>query len=382
MDTASLRNEIISLANQLVATNSVSGNEGPCAETLLNYFQDKSVESRLQEVEPGRYNLVARVPGMKPTLLFNGHTDMVDVVDGWTTNDPFKLETDGDWMLGAGMANMKGSLAAQAVATAIIASSNTNHSEVIFTAVVGECSDLGLGTLRFLQEGGTADFAIVGEPTGMLAQTSHTGTYEARIDFNGLPVHIGDYVPGVNAVETASEFVLAIRDTSRLNQGSGLFAGSPRVMAGRMTGGFYPQIAAPSASVWVDIRIPIGTTQNELENYIDSIATKCCLTEHSSFKRTSLAYEPAYLMSESGTEFLKQIDYAFTDVTGKNLSTGFVIPSNRFFATDAAHLEAAGIPSIVLGPGVWMPGPDEKISIKEACEYAQVLILVAHKTTY
>jgi len=382
MDTASVRNEIISLANQLVATNSVSGNEGPCAETLLNYFQDKSVESRLQEVEPGRYNLVARVPGMKPTLLFNGHTDMVDVVDGWTTNDPFKLETDGDWMLGAGMANMKGSLAAQAVATAIIASSNTNHSEVIFTAVVGECSDLGLGTLRFLQEGGTADFAIVGEPTGMLAQTSHTGTYEARIDFNGLPVHIGDYVPGVNAVETASEFVLAIRDTSRLNQGSGLFAGSPRVMAGRMTGGFYPQIAAPSASVWVDIRIPIGTTQNELENYIDSIATKCCLTEHSSFKRTSLAYEPAYLMSESGTEFLKQIDYAFTDVTGKNLSTGFVIPSNRFFATDAAHLEAAGIPSIVLGPGVWMPGPDEKISIKEACEYAQVLILVAHKTTY
>lgn len=382
MDTASVRNEIISLANQLVATNSVSGNEGPCAETLLNYFQDKSVESRLQEVEPGRYNLVARVPGMKPTLLFNGHTDMVDVVDGWTTNDPFKLETDGDWMLGAGMANMKGSLAAQAVATAIIASSNTNHSEVIFTAVVGECSDLGLGTLRFLQEGGTADFAIVGEPTGMLAQTSHTGTYEARIDFNGLPVHIGDYVPGVNAVETASEFVLAVRDTSVLNQGSGLFAGSPRVMAGRMTGGFYPQIAAPSASVWVDIRIPIGTTQNELENYIDSIATKCCLTEHSSFKRTSLAYEPAYLMSESGTEFLKQIDYAFTDVTGKNLSTGFVIPSNRFFATDAAHLEAAGIPSIVLGPGVWMPGPDEKISIKEACEYAQVLILVAHKTTY
>ena len=380
MDTASLRNEIISLATQLVATNSVSGNEGPCAETLLNYFQDKSVESRLQEVEPGRYNLVARVPGTKPTLLFNGHTDMVDVVDGWTTNDPFKLETDGDWMLGAGMANMKGSLAAQAVATAIIASSNTNHSEVIFTAVVGECSDLGLGTLRFLKEGGAADFAIVGEPTGMLAQTSHTGTYEARIDFNGLPVHIGDYVPGVNAVETASEFVLAIRDTSPLNQGSGLFAGTPRVMAGRMTGGFYPQIAAPSASVWVDIRIPTGTTQNELENYIDSIATKCCLPDHSSFKRTSLAYEPAYLMSESGTEFLKQIDYACTDVTGKNLSTGFVIPSNRFFATDASHLEAAGIPSIVLGPGVWMPGPDEKISIKEACEYAQVLILVAHKT--
>ena len=380
MDKISLRNEIMSLTNQLVETNSVSGQEGPCAKTLQNYFQDKSVESQLEEVEPGRYNLVAKVPGMKPTILFNGHTDMVDVVEGWTTNDPFKLETNGDWMLGAGVANMKGGLAAQAVATAFIAASNTNHSEVIFTAVVGECSDLGLGTLKFLQGGGTADFAIVGEPTGLLAQTSHTGTYEARVDFKGLPVHIGDYVPGVNAVETASEFVIAIRDTRTLKQGSGLFAGTPRVMAGRMTGGFYPQIAAPSASVWLDIRIPIGTTQNDLEDYIDSIAAKCCLSDSSSFKRVSLAYEPAYLMSESGTELLIQIEYAFKDVTGRNLTTGFATPSNRFFATDAAHLEAAGIPSIVIGPGIWMPGPDEKISIKEACEYAQTLILLAHKT--
>jgi len=85
-------------------------------------------------------------------------------------------------------------------------------------------------------------------------------------------------------------------------------------------------------------------------------------------------------MSQSGTELLIQIEYAFKNVTGENLTTGFVTPSNRFFATDAAHLEAAGIPSIVIGPGTWMPGPDEKISIKEACDYAQTLILLAHKT--
>ena len=380
MDTISLRNEIICLTNQLVATNSVSGNEGACAKTLLDYFKDKSVESRLEEVQPGRYNLVARVPGTKPTLLFNGHTDMVDVVDGWTTNDPFKLETVGDWMLGAGVANMKGGLAAQAVATALIAASTKNHSEVIFTAVVGECSDLGLGTLSFLEKGGTADFAIVGEPTNMRAQTSHTGTYEARIDFSGRPVHIGDYVPGINAVETASQFVLDVRNTSRLAQGTGLFDGTPRAMVGRMSGGFYPQIAAPSASVWVDIRIPIGTTQIDLEDHVDLIASKCCVSDHSSFKRTTLAYEPAYSMSESGIKFLKQIKKAFMVVTGGIFSTGFATPSNRFFATDAAHLEAADIPSIVFGPGIWVPGPDERISIKETYEYARMLVLFAHKT--
>lgn len=379
MDTISLRNEIISLTKRLVATNSITGKEGPCAKTLLNYFKKKSVEARLEEVQPGRYNLVARVPGMKPTLLFNGHTDMVDIVDGWTTTDPFKLETDGDWMLGAGVANMKGSLAAQAVATAVIAASTEHHSQVIFTAVVGECSDLGLGTLTFLKNGGTADFAIVGEPTGLWAQTSHAGTYEARIDFGGAAVHIGDYISGVNAVETASEFVLAVRNTKGLNQGTGVFDETPRAMVGRMSGGFYPQIAAPSASVWVDVRIPIDTTQDDLEIHIDSIASKCSLSDHSSFKRTTLAYEPAYSMSKSGVSFLKRLEEVFVKVTGRTLSTGFATPSNRFFATDAAHLEAAGIPSLVLGPGIWAPGPNERIGIEETCEYARMLVLFAHQ---
>jgi len=77
----SLRDELLSLTARLVETNSVTGREGPCAETLLDYFKSKSIHAELEEVQPGRWNLIARVPGTGTTLLFNGHTDMVDVIE-------------------------------------------------------------------------------------------------------------------------------------------------------------------------------------------------------------------------------------------------------------------------------------------------------------
>jgi len=282
-------------------------------------------------------------------------------------------------MIGAGVANMKGSLAAQAVATARIAASAEPHASVVFTAVVGECSDLGLGTLTFLKNCGAADFAIVGEPTGLLAQTSHTGTYEARVDFTGVAAHIGDYQWGYNSVETASEFVLAVRDTSSLKQGTGPFEGTPRAMSGRMSGGFYPQIAAPSTSVWTDLRIPPGMDQSDLETFIDAVAARCARSEHSTWKRTTLAYEPAYALVPSAAPFMRHLEKAFETVSGEKLTEGFATPSNRFFATDAAHLAAAGIPSLVFGSGTWITGPDEKVSIAEVCAYAYILIEFAHE---
>lgn len=380
MSTNILRDEILSLATKLVSVNSISGEEGPCAKILLEYFSAKGVNARLEEVQPGRWNVVAHVPGTNPTLLFNGHTDMVDVVDGWTTPDPFKLETKGDWMIGAGLANMKGALTAQAVATALVASSDETHSEIIFTGVVGECSDLGVGTLKFLENGGAADFAIVGEPTSLLAQTSHTGTYQARIDFTGVPVHIGDYEPGFNAVEAASEFVLGVRDTTELPQGSGLFEGTPMAMAGQMSGGFYPQIAAPSSSVWVDVRAPSGTTQDALENHMDAVAARSIHSSRSSWRRTTLGYAPAYSMAPVAIPLLETLENVFAQVTGNVLKRGFANPGNRFFFTDAAHLEAGGIPSLVFGPGKWVPGPDEKISIEDVSVFANLLNQFAHST--
>ena len=369
-DREALASDILALTAELVAVDSVMGKEGPCARVLMSYFDGRGVPARLQEVQPERWNVLAGSEA--PRLLLNGHMDMVDTVEGWSTRDPYRLEmVDGD-MVGSGVGNMKAGLAAMAVATAN--AWDRDAREVLFVAVVGECSELGLGTKHFLAHGGGADLAIVGEPTSLMAQTAHTGTYQALVRFFGVPFHTGESERGVNAVEAAAEFVLAIKRAKLSTKtGAGPFEGAPRALAGRMSGGFYAQITAPEASVWVDVRIPKGIDEAQISQAVDRVAAEAAETVSARWERTTLAFEPAYVMSAGAKPGMDALSRSYERVSGSELGHGFSTPANRFFATDAAHLEAAGVPSIVFGPGRWEVGPDEAVSLDEAVLYAAIL---------
>jgi len=277
--------------------------------------------------------------------------------------------------VGTGVGNMKAGLAAMAVATAHAWGSGAR--DVALLGVVGECSELGLGTKHYLASGSSARFAVVGEPTGMLAQKTHTGTYQAHISFTGIAVHTGESERGVNAVEAAARFVLDIKRAELAPAGTGPFEGTPRAMPGLMTGGFYAQISAPEASVWVDVRIPPGVDEEQIETAVDAVAAQAAASVSANWKRESLAYEPAYSMSLEAQPFVDRLAQSYERVVGSGLAFGFATPANRFFATDAAHLQAAGVPSIVFGPGVWTVGPDEAVSLDEAADYAATLFELA-----
>jgi acetylornithine deacetylase len=374
--------EILALTGALVKIDSVMGKEGPCADVLMDYFAGKGVPARLQEVQPNRWNVIAGSDDPTPALLLNGHMDMVDTVDpegGWSTADPYELEIVDGAMVGTGVGNMKAGLAAMAVATAHAWGAGVR--DTAFLGVVGECSELGLGTKHYLANGGRADFAVVGEPTGMRAQQTHTGTYQAHVSFTGIAVHTGESEHGVNAVEAAARFVLDIKSAKLAPAGTGAFEGTPRAMPGRMTGGFYAQISAPEASVWVDVRIPPGVDERQIESAVDAVAEQAAESMSASWQRKSLAYEPAYSMSPEAQPFLDRMAHCYESVIGTDLAFGFATPVNRFFATDAAHLEAAGVPSIVFGPGVWTVGPDESVSLDEAANYAATLVELAASVT-
>ncbi len=372
MDRETLSDEILTLTGALVKVDSVMGKEGPCGDVLMGYFADKGVPARLQQVEKQRWNVLAGSDDPNPEILLNGHMDMVDTVDGWSTVDPYELELVDGAMVGTGVGNMKAGLAAMAVATAH--AWKTDSHDITFLGVVGECSELGLGTKHYLQSGGSAEFAIVGEPTSMLAQQAHSGTYQAHISFAGVAMHTGESERGVNAVEAAARFTLDVRQAELAPASEGPFEGTPRAMPGRISGGFYAQITAPEASVWVDVRIPPGVDQDRIETSIDAVAAKAAASVSAGWARESLAFEPAYSMSPYAQPFVDRLSQAHRRALGSDLGYGFATPANRFFATDASHLEAAGVPSIVFGPGEWSVGPDESVSLDEATDYAATLI--------
>jgi acetylornithine deacetylase/succinyl-diaminopimelate desuccinylase-like protein len=156
---STLRGEVSDLLRRLIRidTTNPPGNETAAAELLRAYLEGSGVECELYARVPERANLVGRVRGTGdgPTLLLLGHTDVVLADAGEWSVPPFSGELrDGEiWgpsVWGRGALDMKGQVAANAVAIASLAREGfAPAGDVIFAATADEevGDDFGLSWL-------------------------------------------------------------------------------------------------------------------------------------------------------------------------------------------------------------------------------------------
>jgi acetylornithine deacetylase/succinyl-diaminopimelate desuccinylase-like protein len=150
MATVSLRDEVTELLQELIRidTTNPPGNETAAAEVLQAYLEDSGAEVELYARIPERANLVARIPGRGdgPTLLFLSHTDVVLADAAEWTADPFGGELRSGEIWGRGALDMKGQVAASAVAIASLAREGFEPAgELIFAATADEEVGAGFG---------------------------------------------------------------------------------------------------------------------------------------------------------------------------------------------------------------------------------------------
>ncbi len=142
MATATLRDEAVELLQELIRLDTVNppGNETRAAELLRDYLEANGVACELYARVPERANLVARIPGRGgPRLALLSHTDTVlaDPVE-WEV-DPWSGELRGDEVWGRGALDMKGQVAASAVAFASLAREGFEPAgDLIFVAAADE----------------------------------------------------------------------------------------------------------------------------------------------------------------------------------------------------------------------------------------------------
>jgi acetylornithine deacetylase/succinyl-diaminopimelate desuccinylase-like protein len=119
-----LGDEALELLGQLIRINTVNppGNEGPAQELLAETLGDAGFDSKLLENEPGRSNLVARLPGEAPgqTLCILGHTDTVPADPAEWSFDPWAGDVVDGEVRGRGAQDMKGQVAAEVAACAAL----------------------------------------------------------------------------------------------------------------------------------------------------------------------------------------------------------------------------------------------------------------------
>jgi acetylornithine deacetylase/succinyl-diaminopimelate desuccinylase-like protein len=166
--TVSLRDEVTSVVQDLIRLDTVNppGNETIAAEYLQAYLGRSGVACELLSRVPERASLVARIPGRGdgPRLLFLSHTDTVLADAAEWRVDPWSGEVREGEVWGRGALDMKGQVAASAVAIASLARDGFEPAgDLIFAATADEevGDDFGLSWLCTKHPHAVrADFAI------------------------------------------------------------------------------------------------------------------------------------------------------------------------------------------------------------------------------
>jgi acetylornithine deacetylase/succinyl-diaminopimelate desuccinylase-like protein len=197
------RDEVTALLQELLRLDTVNppGNETRAAELLRDYFARSGVECELIAREPERANVVARLAGGDgPTLAFLSHTDTVLADPEEWDRDPWSGDLVDGEVWGRGALDMKGHVAASAVAFAsLVREGFSGAGDLLFVSVADEEVGAGFGLSWLVEEHADAvrcDFAV------------NEGGGE-RLVVGGTPV----YLCGT-AEKMSAPFVLRVRGRS------------------------------------------------------------------------------------------------------------------------------------------------------------------------
>jgi acetylornithine deacetylase len=164
------------------------------------------------------WGVVGRLPGTGegPTLLFDGHVDVVPIgdPDAWA-EDPYSGALRDRRIHGRGSADMKaGLLAAHWAVQAVRAAGVRLRGDVLVAPVQGE-EDGGLGTFALLQRGWTADACVIPEPTELDVIPANAGALTFRLRIRGSATHAARRAEGVSAIDKLVPVLAALSDLER-----------------------------------------------------------------------------------------------------------------------------------------------------------------------
>jgi acetylornithine deacetylase/succinyl-diaminopimelate desuccinylase-like protein len=338
----SLPSDVAGLLQALVQIPSVNPAGSPgtdqtgeqaCAEFVARFLQNCGAEVELQQVKPGRPNVIGKFhsPG-KPRLLLAPHLDTVSV-EGMTIN-PFGGELRDDRIYGRGASDTKGPMAA--MLWAIFETRERIHQlphEIWFAGLMGE--EAGQEGAHAFAASHSADFAIAGEPTELRLVHAHKGDTLVCITTQGKAVHSSAPARGENAICKMLDLLDCFRSEliPQIHAIGHPALGSPTVSIGTIHGGSKFNIVPDRCSTEIDIRTVPGIDQTELAAMISGKLQALQPDVEIEFRHAKpLFTDPAHPFIQN------------------KLNTGHELAVAPWFC-DAAVLAEAGIPAIAAGPG-------------------------------
>lgn len=343
--------EIINLLQQLVAINSINpdlvadgAGEGEIARFVANWLTRAGLEVEIDEPRPGRPNVIgiARGTGGGRSLMLNAHMDTVGVAG---MERPHQASIIGNRLYGRGAYDMKAGLAAIMYAAANARKLNLS-GDVIVTAVSDE-EYASIGTSSVVKQW-RADAGIVTEPTELDIYVAHKGFIWLEVETIGTAAHGSRPDLGVDAIVKMGKVLAGLEELDRFLRAhpSHRLLKSGSVHASLITGGQELSSYPDHCKLGIERRTVPGESQESVEAEIRDIFDHIARTDPD-FKaavRTTLVRD-AFEVPED--ELIVQVvRRQATALLGREPAIG-----SGSAWMDAALLSAAGIPTVILGPG-------------------------------
>ena len=189
--------------------------EADSAEAVVAKMRSFGWSPSVTEVAPGRSNVVAVVPGgggPGPTLLFEGHTDVVTEGDpaDWTV-DPYGASIVDGRLWGRGSADMKSGLACCLYAVRALQLAGPFPGRVVVCALVDE-EGMMLGAKAFAATplAREVSAAIIAEPEAGEICLVAKGAIRLRVSFAGAMAHGAMPQHGRNPLPAAGRLLGAL----------------------------------------------------------------------------------------------------------------------------------------------------------------------------
>ncbi len=337
---------------ELIATPSISSTDSAWDQSnqqvitkLASWFETAGFSVEVSEIPglTGKYNMVATLGQGEGGLLLAGHTVTVPFDDGRWSKDPFKLTEDGNRLYGLGTIDMKGFFAFILEAVKGLDLSKINKPLRILATADEETTMAGARDIASRQHI-KPDYAVIGEPTGLVPVFMHKGHMSEAIRITGRSGHSSDPSKGLNAIEVMHKVLAELLKVQQIFKekynNPNFEVPSPTLNFGHIHGGDSPNRICGCCELHIDMRPIPGVTTDELFMTLKGALAEIDRAYPGAVDIFHL-HEPIPAYSCSETSALIQ--------TAEQLSGNKAEAVN--YCTEAPFIQQLGCDTIVMGPG-------------------------------
>ena len=357
-NSENLYNNSVKILTDLIGFKTISGEDN---SSLIDYCDEilkqlGATSFRTYDDEKKRVNLFATLKAKnsnnKKPIILSGHTDVVPVSKGWSS-DPFAATIKGDKLYGRGSCDMKGFIAC-ALAYAPIYSKSDLDRDIHFSFTFDEetaCQGAPILIEELKKRGIKNGICIIGEPTNMKIIDAHKGCYEYTTYFKGLAGHSSAPHKGVSAVEYASRYVnklIELREKLKERTPKDSIFDPPHstLSIGGIFGGIAHNVIADKCHVNWETRPVVKEDAVFLNQELDKYANEVLLPEMKKiFPNASIEKDIIGEIVGFDREEKSDACELISNLTGDNSRQ--VVS----FGTEAGLFQEIGISTVVCGPG-------------------------------